>query len=180
MGNILIAPIEISGKESSMIISRLDSWSQRVEKFLTAISWIVSVLVTLMFVVDIFMRFLFKRPLPASWEIAEVCMPLIIFLPFAYTLTIDAHVRVSIVKDRLPPKIRLGFETVSNSIAFIICAMFTYWAWLYFWDSFIINEEMLAAIKIPWWVGKMAMPIGMGFFTFRYLILVFRSLAHQK
>jgi TRAP-type C4-dicarboxylate transport system permease small subunit len=163
-----------------MIVSWIDSRLKKAEKFLTGISWIVSILVTFMFVIDIFMRFFFKKPLPASWEIAEVCMPLIIFLPFAYTLTIDSHVRVSLVKDRMPKKIRLGFETVSDSISFIICAMFTYWAWLYFWDSFKINEEMLAAIKIPWWIGKMAMPIGMGFFTFRYLMQILRNLTHQK
>jgi len=163
-----------------MIVSWIDVRLKKVEKFLTGISWIVSILVTFMFVIDIFMRFLFKKPLPASWELAEVCMPLIIFLPFAYTLTIDSHVRVSLVKDRLPKKIRVRFETVSDSISFIICAMFTYWSWLYFWDSFKINEEMLAAIKIPWWVGKMAMPIGMGFFTFRYLIQILHNLTHQK
>jgi TRAP-type C4-dicarboxylate transport system permease small subunit len=30
---------------------------------------------------------------------------------------------------------------------------------------------MMAAIPLPWWLGKMAMPIGMFFLTIRYLFL---------
>jgi TRAP-type C4-dicarboxylate transport system permease small subunit len=99
-------------------------------------------------------------------------MPLIVFLPFAHTLAIDAHVRVSLLKDRVQPKTRMFFEVFSNSISFVMCAMITYWSWLRFWESFRINEEMLAAIWIPWWVGKGAMPLAFGIFSVRFLILL--------
>jgi TRAP-type C4-dicarboxylate transport system permease small subunit len=163
-----------------MNISRIDNGLQRGEKLLTGISWATCILIMFLFVVDIFMRFFFNKPLPATWEISEVCMPIIVFLPFAYTLTRGGHVRVSLVTDRLSPRIRFGFEIISNSISFIICAMLTYWAWGHFWSSFVINEEMLAAIKVPWWVGKMAMPIGMGFFAIRFLIQIIGSLADKR
>jgi TRAP-type C4-dicarboxylate transport system permease small subunit len=151
-----------------------------VEKFLTGVSWTVSILVTFMIVVDITMRFFFNRPLPASWEISEVCMPFIIFLPFAYTLTIDSHVRVSIVKNIVPPKVQFWFEIFSNSISFVMCSMLTYWSWIHFWESFVINEEMLAAIQIPWWPGKMAMPIGMGMFAIRYGVKLYFNITESS
>ena len=32
-----------------------------------------------------------------------------------------------------------------------------------FWQSYEIDETMLAAIKLPWWVGKFSMPVGLAF-----------------
>jgi TRAP-type C4-dicarboxylate transport system permease small subunit len=43
-----------------------------------------------------------------------------------------------------------------------------------------MNEEILAAIKLLWWVGKFAMPVGLGFFALRFLLQLFFDLARQK
>jgi TRAP-type C4-dicarboxylate transport system permease small subunit len=165
---------------NGMVLRDIDVGLQKVEKALTDISWIVCVFVTFMIVTDIFLRFFFNKPLPASWEISEILMPYIVFFPFAYTSTINAHVRVILVKELMPQKIRLRFDIISNIICFVMCAMLTYWSWLRFLESFMAHEEILAAIKLPWWFGKMAMPIGMGMFTIRYLMQLFLSLAHER
>ena len=44
----------------------------------------------------------------------------------------------------------------------------------------MMNEEILAAIWIPWWIGKFAMPIGMGFLALRFLLQLFFDMARQK
>jgi TRAP-type C4-dicarboxylate transport system permease small subunit len=153
-----------------MMIDRFDRALLKIEIAMAHFSWIACLVVTFMIVIDITLRFIFNKPLPASWEISEICMPWIVFLPFAYTLTIDGHVRVSLVKDLLPAKWKLVFDVVSNAVSFVVCALFTYWSWLRFWESFLMNEEILAAIRLPWWIGKIAMPIGFGMFTLRYLM----------
>jgi TRAP-type C4-dicarboxylate transport system permease small subunit len=51
----------------------------------------------------------------------------------------------------------------------------TYYAWLRFWDSYSLQEEMLAAVRILWWWGKIAMPIGMGIFTIAFILQLFQS-----
>ncbi len=153
-----------------MALDRVNRVLQRIEKGFTDVSWVVCVFVTLLIVVDITLRYFFQKPLPATWEINEICMPFIVFFPFAYTTTINAHVRVSLIKDLMPPKVQSRFEMAGNLICFVICAMLTYWSWLRFVESFLIREEMLAAIRLPWWVGKMAMPLGLGMFTIRYFM----------
>ena len=163
-----------------MVLRKVDMAFRKIEKFFASVSWIVALLVSALIVLDVFLRFVFDKPLPATWEISEVFMPLIVFLSFAYTLTINAHVRVTLFKDRMPPKIRLASDIFANAISFVICAMITYWSAIRFWESFVINEEMLAAIKIPWWIGKGAMPVGFGLFAIRYLILLFYDLSGQE
>jgi len=167
-------------RRTVIMLEKSEKRIRKVEKFLTAISWIVAMVITVLIVTDVLLRFVFNSPLPATWEISEVSMPWIVFLPFAFTLTIDAHVKVSLIKDRVSPKVRWAFDIFGNAISFVFLSMVTYWSWLRFWESFIINEEILAAIKIPWWIGKFAMPMGMGFFALRFLLQLFFDLARQK
>ncbi len=162
------------------MLIKIDKAFKKVEKFLSAISWIVALLISILIVVDVFLRAVFNKPLPATWEISEVFMPLIVFLPFAHTLAIDAHVKVTLFKDRVSPEVRTGFEILSHALSFVICAMITYYSAIRFWESFVINEEILAAVKLPWWIGKAAMPVGFGVFAIRFLILFFYKVSGQE
>ena len=145
-----------------------------IEKVLAAFSWIATLFLTLLIIVDVTGRFLFNRPYPATWEIGEICMPYIVFFPFAYALTRDNHVRISLIKNILSNKVQNVLKCFTDAISILICALLTYYSWLRFWDSYKLEEEMLAAIKILWWWGKIAMPIGMGMFTISYCLQLFR------
>ena len=162
-----------------MTLKQFDQGIIKIEKVLTAISWIVTIAVTIMIVTDIILRFFFNHPLPATWEISEVCMPAIVFMAFAYTLTMDQHVKMSLVKERVPPRVQVAFEVVTNLISAALCCLITYWSWLRFRTSFATGEEILAAIYVPWWPGKLMMPIGMGFLTLRYLMKLVNNLVRQ-
>ncbi len=165
-----------------MILENMDLGLRRIEKILVEISWIVCVVIALMIVTDITMRYFLNKPLPASWEISEISMPYIVFFAFGFTSSINGHVRVSLIRDLFSPRVQRIFDLLANGLSFLICALITYWSWGRFWDSFLIREEIMAAIRIPWWVGKMAMPIGMGVFSARYLMSFFRDLVprHQS
>ncbi len=163
-----------------MEISKMNAGLQRVENGFTTISWAVCIFVTLQIVIDITLRFLLNRPLPASWEISEICMPFIVFFPFARATTINTHVRVTLVEELMGRKVRFGFNVVTDSISFVLCALLTYWSWLRFLESFAIREEILAAIKLPWWLGKLAMPLGLGLFTLRFLMRLLIRFSHKK
>ena len=167
-------------KEVRMSLESNELFIRKIEKILTAVSWIVAMMITVLIVIDVGGRFLFNMPLPAAWEMSEVAMPWIVFFPFAFTLTLDAHVKVSLIKDRVPPSAKWIFNILTNTISFAFLSMITYFAWVRFWESFMMNEEILAAIKIPWWLGKFAMPIGIGLFALRYLLQLFYDLSRKS
>jgi TRAP-type C4-dicarboxylate transport system permease small subunit len=143
---------------------------QAIDKVMVVISWAVTLFITFMIVIDVFLRFLFNKPLPASWEISEVVMPYIIFFALSQALAVGAHVQVTIITNLFGPKGRRVCEIIATLICLIVCVPLTYWSWLHFWSSYRIGEEILAAIWIPWWLGKFAMPVGLGAFTLRYFL----------
>jgi TRAP-type C4-dicarboxylate transport system permease small subunit len=147
-----------------------------VEKIQVVCSWVTTLFVTFLIVTDIFLRFFFNRPLPATWEISEVIMPYIVLFAFAYALTTNVHVRVSLLTDRLPKKGRITCDMVSNLLSLGLCLMLTYWSGLRFWTSFLSGEEILAAVKIPWWIGKFGMPAAFATFGLRYIVIITKDI----
>lgn len=163
-----------------MILGKIDVAINKIEEALLIFSWIATLFVTFLFIIDISGRFLLNLPLPASYEIGEVTMPFIVMLGFASTLNKGIHVRVTLFIDLLTPKVKLGLNLFNNMAPFVMCVIIVYWSWLQFWHSFIIGEEMLAPIKIPWWIGKLAMPIAFGMLGIRYFMLVILALTSKQ
>ncbi len=129
------------------------------------ISGIALLFLTVMTTADTFMRFVFNNPFPASVEISQLIQPYIVFLPFAFALNSKSHVRVTLFTERIKGKPRLIIEFLPYLIGTIFFGIMTYISWIRFYDSFKINETMLAAIRLYWWVGKLAMPVGLALIT---------------
>ena len=125
-----------------------------------------------MVTLDVFLRYVFNRPLPASQSISELLVGWVIFLPYAYTLLIGGHVRVSLLLVKLPARLQIVADIFVYAVDFIFFALLTYWTWLFFWQSFLEGEIMWAATKLPWWVGKMSMFIGLFFISVTCLYFV--------
>jgi len=115
---------------------------------------------TLMIVADTFFRFVFSSPFPASVEISQLIQPYVVFLPLAYALATGSHVRVTLLTERMGGKLKKWVSCIPYVIGLIFFSIMAYMSWLNFWESFVINETMLAAIKLYWWIGKLAMPLG--------------------
>ncbi|MEJ5357458.1 MAG: TRAP transporter small permease [Desulfobacterales bacterium] len=141
-----------------------------VEVGITVWSWSVTLGLTLLIVADIFLRYFFSRPLPATWEIGELCMPHVVFLPFAFALTRGSHVRVAMLTRRISAENQRRLRIATNLLSAALGGVLTLYSWRYFSFSFSIREDMLAAVRLMWWWGKIAMPVGMAIFTLRYLL----------
>jgi TRAP-type C4-dicarboxylate transport system permease small subunit len=155
--------------------STLDDIGRALNTLLVYVSSCALLFMAFMIVYDVFMRYVFNSPLPASVEASELIEPYVVFLPFAYALYAHRHVRVTLVTGRLPTRIRLATEIFVYLLVFFFCIILTYYSWLEFWQSYKIDETMLAAIKLPWWVGKFSMPLGLALMAAEAALTVLRT-----
>lgn len=131
-----------------------------------------------MITIDVSLRYLFDAPLPASVEISQLLEPYVIFLPMAYTLAAGRHVQVTALTMLLPGGVQLALQAFVLVVDTAFFAALTWFAWVEFHESYIVDEIMLAAIKLPWWVGKFAMPLGL-FIVLVECAVQFASLARR-
>lgn len=133
---------------------------------------------TLMIVADTFFRFVFATPFPASVEISQLIQPYVVFLPLAYALSTGSHVRVTLLTERMGGALRRWVSYIPYVIGLIFFSIMAYMSWLNFWESFRINETMLAAVKLYWWIGKLAMPLGTAMIALECAYQLFLLLAN--
>lgn len=154
-----------------MSASRIGSL-KRIEAVLTVCRYAAIVVsaaalfgLVLMITADTFFRFVFLKPFPATVEISQLVEPYVIFLPMAFALAAGSHVRVTMLTGRMGPKAEFLSDCLAYAVGFVFFAVMTYISWISFWKSFVINETVLAAIKLYWWSGRFGMPVGMALIT---------------
>lgn len=127
-------------------------------------------------IVDASMRTFFSRPIWGMLDVIEIILVWLVFAAFAWALITGTHVRMSLVKDRLPSRLRSGCEIFSNLMGIGFFALFTYLAIPYFWTSFLVKETPMSPIPSPVWLGKAVMPIGGIMMLIAFIIRLIRTL----
>jgi TRAP-type C4-dicarboxylate transport system permease small subunit len=139
----------------SNVLGKIDSVSSIAGK----ISGFLSFLLMLLISADVFLRYFFNTPIPGTNEIARLTLAWICFLGIFYAYTNKAHVRVTLLINRLP-RYKPHFELIACFFALVIFSFLTYKSSLYFWESWINRELYPAPIPVPHWLAKLSMPIG--------------------
>lgn len=82
-------------------------------------------------VINILMRVLFNKPLLGVYEYAGFLAAVVIGLSLAFCYVQDAHISISFITDRLPPRIRRIVNVVVKTIATVFMGLFSYQMVLY-------------------------------------------------
>jgi TRAP-type C4-dicarboxylate transport system permease small subunit len=143
-----------------------------INKIMVFVSSIMLMATAVMLTYDVYRRYVYNAPLPASVEISSLLQAWVIFLPFAYTLTVGQHVRVTVLTSRLPLKAQKALNVLAHFITGLVCVCLSWFAWVEFKVSWDLNEIMMAPIIVYWWAGKLAAPLGMMLFALQALLLM--------
>ena len=162
-------------KDFADTLTGFDAFWKRFSHKLANISCGILILASVAVVIDVSLRVLFLQPIPGVTESLAIALPYVAFLSMSYALSRGTHVRVTILFDRLPRKIRLWADNFTCLVALAFLGILVSYGWLHFWESFMVNEEMMAQVFIPAWLGKFAMPLGIFFFFAQYLIRMFMN-----
>ena len=159
------------------MLRRLGSVNYRLNRRLSLyISGWLLLMITGLMVVDATRRYLFGRVIQGSIDVVEISMAWIVFIAFAYALITGAHVRMTLLVGRLPPRVRSGFEIFGSLVGVLFFGLFTYLASLYFWTSWLVKETPMSPIPAPVWLAKAAIPVGGLLIFLSFLLRLIRSL----
>lgn len=165
--------------ESSVIdhaLARFDAFVHKLGNGVAWVSGLVLVALALLVAIDVFLRAAFNQPLAAGVEMTMEFLPWIVLPAFVGGLIAGTHVRMTLLTERLSPQARLWTDLFSQVVGFALFAGLTYWGWSMFWESFVIREIRLAAIPLPYWTAKLALPVGAFLIDLQFLNLLAHTL----
>jgi TRAP-type C4-dicarboxylate transport system permease small subunit len=82
------------------------------------------------------------------------------FLAMAQAFRNGDFVRVTLLLERLPPRIRHGFEIGSLAIAALAIGYLAYWAARFTYESWQFHDMPVGLLVVPLWIPQMTFVVG--------------------
>jgi TRAP-type C4-dicarboxylate transport system permease small subunit len=132
----------------------------KLHNSLANILGLLIIVIALIIVTEVSSRFLFNKPLPGPMEGTRVILAWVLFMSLAYGLVQRVHIQVQLFLDHYPRRVRFVMDNLIDVVTACLFGILTYSGWQQFWESFTRGETMAAPIWIPFWLAKLALPIG--------------------
>jgi len=142
-------------KVVNVFFDRVDTIVEKAGKLSCYLVFIIMVITT----IDVTARYVFNRPLLWGWLTNRLLFGVFILFAGAYTLFKGEHIRIEIIYDHFPPRIK----TIARWIALTAMTSFLsvlVWqtSWMG-WNSLMNNEKAAGAFRIPLYPFKLLMPV---------------------
>jgi len=141
--------------------------------------WVVLIMVLI--AVDVTGRAFFGAPLFGVPEIVKISVVGLVWCQMAHTLRIGAHLRSTILVERLPPGARRLVEFVSFLLGAITFALIVYSGWDNMLESWRIGEyEGEEPVRVPTYPIRSLVLLGAALTAFQFALMAVERLHGRK
>ena len=109
---------------------------------------------------DVVTRFVFKRGMIESFEISGYMLAACIGLGLAFTVTSKSNIRVDILLDAFPYRLRVACDLLAAVALAVIAVALVWFAWKTLAQSWSMNARSTSIMQTPmvlpqgiWWIG---------------------------
>ena len=110
---------------------------------------------------EVVMRYFVGRPTRWVNEFSEYALLWLAFLAGPWVLREEAHVKVEMLTDALPPEWRHRFHVATSLVGAAVCALFCWVSTAYVVEVFGTGEFLFRAVQLPKWAVMAIMPPGL-------------------
>lgn len=107
-------------------------------------------------------------------EIAGYMLVLASTWGFAYTLRMDAHVRIDVLLPYMPPRVRAAMDFLAMALMAFFACVFAWRTWLLVLDSWQTGIRSSTYLLTPLWIPQVILSVG---FSLLAIAAVFMGLA---
>jgi TRAP-type mannitol/chloroaromatic compound transport system permease small subunit len=156
-------------------IDRISEWTGR------ASAWTVLPL-TLLVTYEVVMRDFFNQPSNWGYDVCWMIYGMSFMIGGAYTLLHKGHVRIDIVYNVMPPRMKSVFDSVVYLVFFLFVTIVFTWAGIKFAADAWVSGEYLSTStwKFPSSYIKTVIPVGFFLLGLQSLAELVRSLSNLR
>lgn len=138
-------------------LNRAFDRTNRVLGYVSA-AFVVTMALTVLY--DVFARLLFHAPTIWVIDINEYLLVYLTFVPAAWILMNDHHVKVEILTSRLRPAPQRRLRVVTDILGLIYCVVLAWQSWVVAWHAFENGYRFSTALNLPKFPALVIIPIG--------------------
>ncbi len=131
------------------LLAKITAAFDRTLELLVVVACAIVIFTLLSVVADVLLRYFFNSPLIWELEINETLILFLVFLPAAWLLKRDRHVKMDLVIRRLKPRPQALLYIFTASIGVIVCWVLFWYGVQVTWDHFQRGTYQLTVLQIP-------------------------------
>jgi TRAP-type C4-dicarboxylate transport system permease small subunit len=140
----------------------MEKFLHRCERFLTYVAVLSIFIMMCLTTTDAVGRYFFSRPITGAYELTEKYFMLItIFLGVAYAYRGGAFIRVGILMDRMPMKVRVPINYCGQIFSIIYGAVLVIASIQQLVRTLHHGTTLASLPSIPLWPGIIVIPVGL-------------------
>lgn len=137
--------------------------------------WVV--LIMLLITVDVVGRSFFDSPLFGVPEIVKISVVGLVWCMMPHTLKIGAHLRSTILLDRMPAGMRRGVEVLSSLLGVAIFALIVYSGWDHMIEAWKVGEfEGEDPVRVPTYPIRSLVVLGAALTAIQFAVMLVEHL----
>ncbi len=149
----------------------------RANRALSAVAAAFVVVMTVSVLYDVFARLLFRAPTIWVIDMNEYLLVYLTFVPAAWILMNDHHVKVELVTARLKAPAQRRLRVVTDIFGLLYCVVLAWQGWAVAWHALENGYRFSTALNFPKFPVLIIIPIGAAWLALGF---VFRILAGER
>ncbi len=153
----------------------LNSFNRAFDKTNRVLGYVSAAFVVVMAVTvlyDVFARLIFHAPTIWVIDINEYLLVYLTFVPAAWILMNDHHVKVEIVTARLRPAPQRRLRVVTDILGLIYCVVLAWQSWVVAWHAFENGYRFSTALNLPKFPALVIIPIGAAWLGLAFVVRI--------
>ena len=140
------------------------------------LSAVFMALIVVLIVTEIILRAVFNASTLVAAEFSGYFLVVVVILGLGYTLQHNAHIRITLVWDRLPARWRKIFDGIVGSTSVIITIYALIYSILMVVDTYSLGMREDSLVETPLWIPQAVIPVGLFMLLLQLLAFIFRRL----
>lgn len=121
-------------------------------------------------------RYLFSKPWNLCEELSGGLLLVMFFMALLYVLVLGKHIRINLVSDRLPAKLRT-YLLLINSLLAAVYAGFVFYQGVGLTNELIEYNVRFLTLPMPEFIFAAFIPIGIGFFGLGCIVISIKQVS---
>jgi TRAP-type transport system small permease protein len=140
----------------------MERWLKRIERVLVYFAVLALFLMMCLTTVDAIWRYAFNSPITGAYEVTEKYLILLtVFLGMSLTYRGGGMIRVTILMDHLPHKVKVPINHLSQLFSIVYCAILVVGTFQYAMRLFHQGTTLGSIFSLPLWCGAVVIPVGL-------------------
>jgi len=158
------------------VASFLGKLANPVSRWMSAAGAVVLALMTFLAAMDVLLRYLFNQPISGALELIQYMMLVVVVSGFAHCTIEKSHIRVEVLIDRCPDKVRTILYCITSFLSFGLVVLITRQAVVY--TGMLFGSNMMSPVLfIPAFPFAIVLAVAMAVFSLALLAEFFYFLS---